>query len=260
MLKGAAEKVLNKEIVNNKNRGSAVVEATLILPLFLFAMLAVYHMHQVHIAESAVYEACAEAAEYTAEYAYIGTVSGLVPKLKFAGYVDDKKRVERYVVGGASGVSFLRTHLDGDTVVLCADYSLRVAVPFFPALTVKRHIKIRQRAYVGEGESEASENEKETEKDPYVYVTDNREVYHLSRNCTHLKLTVTPCAGEAQCEARGFKPCAYCGDDPGVNCYITEEGDCYHKSLRCSGLKRTVYRVRLSETGGIPRCSRCGAE
>ena len=68
MLKGAAEKVLNKEIANNKNRGSAVVEATLILPLFLFAMLAVYHMHQVHIAESAVYE-------------YLGLDSGILSNI-----------------------------------------------------------------------------------------------------------------------------------------------------------------------------------
>ena len=242
---------------NNHNRGSAAVEAALALPLFLFAMLTLYHMHQSVLAEACVYEACAETAEYTAEYCFIGKANAIVPSLIFSKYLDDPERVERYVEGGLSGVHFLFTHMDDETLVLEADYRLRISVPFFPELHSRRHVTIRQRAYVGDtGSSEEKETEEEAEK--YCFVTDNREVYHLSRGCTHLELTITAAPGKSYCETAGLSPCSYCGGKSGENYFITDEGNCYHKSLCCSGLKRTVYRIPLSEAKGLPPCGRCG--
>ncbi len=239
------------------NRGSVTVETTLVLPLFLFAMLCLYHMHQSYLCACTVYEACAEAAEYTAEYGYIGEVTGIVPKFKFGSYVDDKARVERYVEGGVSGVSFWLTRKDDeDYVILEADYVLKVSVPFLPTLRVKKHVCIRQRAYTGD-ETKEDGNEKE-DAETYCYITDNREVYHMSRDCTHLRLSAQPCASEAVCRNRGYTPCEYCGAEPGDFYIITDEGERFHKSLGCLGLKRTVYRVKLSEVGDLPPCGRCG--
>ena len=44
----------------------------------------------------------------------------------------------------------------------------------------------------------------------------------------------------------------------GLVVLVGPEGECYHSAADCSGLIRRVRRVRLSETGGLPPCSRCG--
>ena len=42
------------------------------------------------------------------------------------------------------------------------------------------------------------------------------------------------------------------------NCFVTDYGTNYHLGITCSALKRTIYEVKLSETGGRGACSKCG--
>ena len=86
------------------NRGSAVVEATLIMPVFLFSMLAVFYMCRCKLAEGVIYEAAAETAEYMAEYAYISDVDALLPQVIMPGYIDDKEIIENSIEGGIKGI------------------------------------------------------------------------------------------------------------------------------------------------------------
>ena len=242
-------------MTKSKNRGSAVVEATLIIPIFIFAMLAVYAMCESKLAEGIIYEASAETAEYMAEYAYVSDSGLLIPGIKFPDYVDDAKLLDRYINGGVSGVNFLGTVArdEDDFVVLRANYTITISMPFMPKLSKDKHIVIRQRAYVGEGDTAKEET---AEDDIYVYITDNRDVYHSSRACTHLNLSVQNVQlGNAS--ARGYTPCEFCGDKCGDEVFITDEGQRYHSSRSCSGLKRTIYRVRLSDLGGLRGCQRC---
>lgn len=96
-----------------------------------------------------------------------------------------------------------------------------------------------------------------------VYMTENGEVYHENRNCTHLKLSireVTRPEAEGSVNQWGnrYTPCEKCNPDPlDWRLYITEEGDRYHSSLDCSGLKRTVFTVPRSRAVEYPVCSRC---
>ena len=109
-------------------------------------------------------------------------------------------------------------------------------------------------------------NAKEAEaKERIVYVTENGTVYHLSRSCTHLDLTITPVAsGEvgARRNASGavYRECEVCGGrfSTQETYYITPEGDRYHTSLGCNGLKRTIYEIPISQVGEKRACSRCG--
>ncbi len=107
----------------------------------------------------------------------------------------------------------------------------------------------------GEGGGEGSM------EDPIVYVAENGTVYHLSRSCSHLDLSIRPIDRGDVDNARNagggkYKPCEICGGGSGT-VYITDEGDRYHSSLTCSGLKRTIYEMRLSEVGNRRLCSRC---
>ncbi|MBQ9609334.1 MAG: hypothetical protein IJV15_07830 [Lachnospiraceae bacterium] len=239
----------------SNNRGSAVVEATLIIPLFLFAMLTIYSMCQCKLTEETIYEAAAETVEYMAEYSYISDNTMYLAQLKMQEYIDDKELVERYVSGGIGGLSYLGTiPRDGeDYVILRVNYSLNIDIPFMPKLSKKRYIVVRQRAYIGESDEAKTEK---SDYDKYVYVTDNRDVYHESRACTHLNLSVHT-SSDTYAKANGYTACEFCGEQSGDLVYITDEGRRYHYNKNCSGLKRSIYRVRLSETGGLGGCQRC---
>ena len=100
--------------------------------------------------------------------------------------------------------------------------------------------------------------------DEVVYVTEDSEVYHRDRNCSHLKLTVTQTDGSLVSSLRNvygsrYKSCGICHSKlSDGKLYITPDGDRYHNSASCSALKRTVYPVRLSEVKDKRPCSRCG--
>ena len=118
----------------------------------------------------------------------------------------------------------------------------------------KRMLEILERIVAGNGQEEM------------VYKTPGGEVYHKSRDCTYLKLSVhmVSAAELPNCrnESGGkYGPCEYCvrKESPGRMVYIADYGISYHNSRNCQGLKRTVMAVPLSHTEGLRCCSRCGA-
>ena len=98
----------------------------------------------------------------------------------------------------------------------------------------------------------------------YVYITDDSEVYHLDRQCSHIKLTIEEVDREMIDNMRNnngnrYRSCGIChAKKTDEKLFITPEGDRYHNSITCSGLKRTVKAVRPEEAGGRRPCSRCG--
>lgn len=104
----------------------------------------------------------------------------------------------------------------------------------------------------------------EEEETKIVYLTEYGKVYHENRNCTYLRLSVRQIdtkelGGVRNRYDRQYEPCTKCakGVCP-VKVYITEEGNCYHYSIDCSSLKRTIYAVPLKEAANYRPCSRCG--
>ena len=210
-----------------RNQGSASLEATLVMSVFLLAMVSLFWMAQSVLAEAQVYEAAAETAEYMAEIAYLGAADTAVAYLRFPKYADEKETVERYVKHGVSGVQFLGSEIGEEYIVLRVSYAMEHLGT--------RSFTIRKRAYTGAAR-EDTETDAVRAEDAYVYVTDK------------------------QAKHNGYDMCAFCGKNvQGRQVYVTNEGDRYHSSLTCSGLKRTVYRKKKSEVTGLAACSRCGA-
>lgn len=236
---------------SGKNTGSASLEAALVVPLFLLVMVYLFQAFQSVLAETLVYEAAAQTAEYMAELSYMETCNVAVAYMKFPGYIDEEDTVNRYIQGGTSGVSFLGSVMldDENCVVLRVSYETRYAGA--------RSFTIRKRAYVGE-DGKAKDGSSGEEDDVYVYVTDNQSVYHVTRSCTYLALRIHTSSLQ-KAKEDGYEGCSFCGNACGETVYVTEEGNCYHSRLTCSGLKRTVYRKKLSEVGGLGACSRCAS-
>lgn len=102
------------------------------------------------------------------------------------------------------------------------------------------------------------------EEEVFVFVAENGEVYHVDRECTHLKLSVRQVTWQQACNSKNeqgkkYVACEKCSRTGTADVvYITDEGACYHFAATCSGLKRTVACVPLSEVGNLRQCQRCG--
>ncbi len=237
-----------------KNRGSTVVEATLIMPLFIFFMLALYHILVIKMVENEIYKSGVKTAEYIAQMGYLNNTGIFVPEVYFENFADDT-RIEKYVDGGVEGINFLGSSLNEEDnyFTLRINYTLKVSMPFLPELAYDKNVNIRQRYYRGNSSINVEERDGNS---IYVYITDNKEAYHSTRLCTHLNLS-TIIVTLKRAENMGYTACEYCGSICGNMVIITKQGSRYHSKGSCTGLKRTVYRVKLEEVGGIKKCKRC---
>lgn len=247
---------------SNHNRGSATLEAMCIMPMMLFAFWAFYSMGQIYILENQIYQATMNTAGFLAEYAYLAEDTGVEPlgymiaNGKLREYLPDDNRTEQYVAGGTYGIRVTNPKVLDDEGFIClaVRYQVQIPVPFLRNLSIPIGVQVRQKAYTG-----YSDNGEMNAEEQYVYLAEYSSVYHVSRSCSHLKLTIIPVSeGMIRTAYSELEPCAYCGTQQTGTYYITETGDCYHTSMQCSGLKRTVRRVKLSEASGYAPCSRCG--
>lgn len=138
--------------------------------------------------------------------------------------------------------------------------SLPFTALFFGRKMVTRKVVVR--AWVGYTGETFQNHAGET----IVYITPTGTVYHRSRDCTYLRLSIRQMdagevSGERNQSGSRYTPCIYCVRSGwlGGTVYITDYGTSYHSSAGCQGLKRTVTAIPLSEAGGRHACSRCGS-
>lgn len=238
-----------------KNGGYITVEASIIVPLFLFFMLGMTRIYMIFMAEAHVHQALASTAEYMAQCAYIEkkSVNTLIATGKWQVYLGEDHYVEQVISGGKQGV---RVKVKWDTenekiMLLTATYQVKLSLPLLGTYSTTLSNQIKQKAFVGFSKEEFNE------EDVYVYVTPNREAYHLRRDCTHLLLDVRMVSSVS---TGNYSPCHYCGIGAvGRMVYIAKNGEVYHCRRDCVGLKRTVRRMKRSTVEGLGVCSRCGA-
>lgn len=237
-----------------KNQGSATLEASIIIPLFLFFMLALGQIGMLLMAQAHIYQSLAEAAAHVAGEIYnldnCDVVLQLLP-LQFRKYLGDDFFVDRTVAGGGSGIVIHVTRDQENPKIFYAkaDYGVRLSVPVLSTKVLLLHEEIKQKCFLGYSKEEKSED--------YVYITPNQEVYHLKRSCSHLSLQISR---KSSVGVKVYEPCRFCGkkeNDKGA-IYIGKEKKTFHYRRDCSGLKRTVIRVKKSEVHGRPACLRCG--
>jgi hypothetical protein len=245
------------------DRGSATVEASIVVPLFFIAFVTISLLTDCLRVKNVVYEAFSEAVRCQAEYSYIEDKTNTLLDtaslyVRIKGYIDDQELVDKYVSGGESGILVVQAEKKADDYIYAKiKYSIRVNIPFFGKKQFVFQEKIRQRAYVGYSISGYSDQDV-----TYVYMTENGTVYHNSRNCYHIKFTVEAVSENKVSEKYGsLSPCKLCGKKTkGKNVYVATKADCYHTTLACSGLKRTVYRVKKEEHSELSACSWCGGK
>lgn len=164
---------------------------------------------------------------------------------------------------GADGLALWESDIfgEGDMVDMVITYSVSpwIAIKGIPSFRMAN----RYYAHIWNGYELPDEAEGKTHE-RLVYVTENASVYHLNRDCTHLRLSVQEIPAQylewiKNLNGRGYRACEKCvkSKTEGI-VYVAVTGDCYHHSASCSGLKRTVYSIKLHDAGSLRPCGRCG--
>ncbi len=270
--------------------GSFTVEAALVMTIFLLSVCGILYLFLVFHLQITLQEAGETAVQKGAQYGYIQenlTDGGAAEEdwLQKGGMLlqhglglawlraeviaeAGQDYLEHSCIqGGGNGIQMAESRVmdDGETVDLVMRYQVEIPAGF-PGMTKLVFIqRCRRRAWVGRCKDEAGNGAGAGEDGKgQVYVTETGTVYHLYRDCTHLRLSLRQAEAEQIESLRNqdggrYRPCEKCcanGTKTQI-LYITEEGDRYHSTLGCSGLKRTVSAVSMKETSGMALCSRC---
>ena len=165
------------------------------------------------------------------------------------------------VLDKTKGIDLCKSKLSKtETIDLIASYSLKFPYDIFGL----GEIPMEERALVHKwtGYQIPFHADYQDREEQYVYVTPNGTVYHLVKECTHLKLTIRETTIEQVKKERNtsggkYKGCEKCYKKGTEKIYITTTGDRYHSSINCSGLKRTIQMISILKVGSRTPCSRC---
>lgn len=239
--------------------GSLTVEAALVLPVFLFAMLTVVYIGSLIQCQDEVQWALTRVArEASAEYG--ASESRVMESLP---YYQAKLRL--YLGEKVVSAHLLESKIlkEKDEIDLVVNY--RAKTPFSRIKITGLHFRQRVcvRAFTG-----VEQREKEgKDQGELVYVTPTGRVYHRSQSCTYLKLSVSRVKYEdlqgLRNESGGrYRECEKCVNDTEKSrlgdVWITNYGDRYHTTGSCSGIKRTIQEISLEDVGTRVPCSKCG--
>ncbi len=259
--------------------GSLTVETALVLPVFLFAMITLIYFGESVRFSNNLQNSLHQNAKELSQYAYVSAKSDTLKGLlggKIGGAVfthtyvkncveqDLKKNGQDFnvVKNKESGVYYFRSSiLKDDMIDLVANYQVDTPFDFLGIRDFRMTNRARMRAWTGYDNTQ--KNSRNTEEE-IVFITKDGSVYHKSRNCSHLDLTiksitVVDVPGLRNKDGSKYYPCEYCGNKNANGAvYITDYGDRYHTSINCSGLKRDIIALPISKVNGRPPCKTCG--
>ena len=240
-----------------RRSASLTVEAALILPTYMCALLALVSFLMMY----AVGLRIQASAAYTAEELSVLCADGRniseseVKSMITSGLSAED---ERLIENGFEGISLEGSFLDDpDYIELCISCNLIPLTGHFGVIKIPFYRRFIAHVWNGYEKGFFPDGE-------YIYVTDGSEVYHRDRECSHIRLTVRKVNGSdiaslRNNDGRRYRRCEICrGRITDGILYITPEGDRYHRSITCSGLKRTVRAIRIENVGDRRPCSRCG--
>lgn len=242
-------------------KASVTIEASFGIPIFLFAVLCLIWMMEIHSIKisliNAAQSAAKNAAEETAVVPVLNTSSLRADIINGIGI----ERAERSILdGGSEAIQCKNSWFSAETgeMHIKVDYKVRLPIPMFGNPSAKFSEEFKINGWRGYDDARL-----DNENGQIVYITESGSVYHEDPRCTYLQLSINfvPYAGlsELRNESGGiYHKCEKCVYGPAMaGVYITNTGGKYHNSLNCSGLKRTVRAVKKSEVFGRGGCARC---
>lgn len=257
-----------------KQKGSMTVEAALVLPLFLFAFFNIVSVMDIYRLQSNLSQAMHTTVKEMAVYghAYSQFSKDDVSHLESYGmtYLYGAGRVrscmsDHYVqqipvAGGFNNINWSYScMMENQCIDFVAAYQ---ATPMFGSMgfaKIPLYNRLRTRAWTG---YDIPLIQQEQESSRIVYVTPQGDVYHETKSCPYLRLSIRAVPEKEVSMLRNqdgsiYYPCNQCAGKENNTVFITLYGNKYHTSLICGGLKRTIEAIPLSKAGNRHACPKC---
>lgn len=273
--------------MKSDNKGSFTVEAALALPIFIFAIIAFLFVFRMVLMQIQLQGALTEAAKELSGSAYLtveakedsenekkiqeqlqNTGGKLASGAIIRKYFVNEKQYKNMLSKDISYVG--SSYLDEEkSIDLIGEYCVEIPIPIIRLCKIPIMQRVKTRAYIGVDRllsGDGVNSSTSMDEGDYVFITETGIVYHLSLECSSLKLNISECkwveVEKKRNESGGrYKRCEKCcrGAEQIQIVYICSDGDAYHQILNCSGLKRTIRKVKRSDVEGeMPVCSKCG--
>lgn len=208
---------------SHRKTASMTVEAAMVLPLFLFAVMNLISFIEI--------------------YRMQGNVNmNLHQTVK-----------EAAALGAAADIADEEECID-----IVYPYAVKPFAPVAGFRPFMMYGRMRTRAWTGYDNERAAK----TEAERIVYITEYGKVYHRTKSCAYLKLSIRAVdvrTVETLRNADGgcFYPCEKCGGSTVNTVFVTSYGSRYHTTLNCEGIKRNIKEIPLSQIHGREPCKKC---
>jgi hypothetical protein len=281
---------------NHYARATLTVEAALIMPFFLYFMIAFLYFIQLFSLQEHIQAAITKLGLDFSKSAYIYEELSLEEIVDFdqsifgmddgigvqelASSIMDQVILKLYAMKylkkdildhsgihqGMEGVSFEGSNIldEQGCIDIIVSYKVKIPITVFALKNMKMVQRIKLRAWTGH-EVPSNYTKEDDKEEIIVYVTETGSVYHKNRECSHIRLSIRSVIGVPNGlrndNGGKYYPCESCCkgvEDPFMTYYITSDGTRYHTSNTCSRIKRNVKEVRISEVGSRKPCKRCG--
>ncbi len=258
------------------SKGSLTVEAALVIPLFLFAVMAILSFVQMLHMQMAMDSAMHQRAKELATYGYAqsmwskGHEADLpMPAEMLFSEIYVKNQVETdlgrdYLKASPlkGDIYFLDSRImENDRIELHSSYYVSPFFSLSPTAGFLTGQTAVVRAFTGY-DNLTSVNV--AQKEEYVFITEYGTAYHRDRGCPYLDLSVRKEFDDNLSALRNkdgekYRACQGCAGTVATNLiFVTDYGETYHSDILCSGLRRSIESVPVSQVGGRSPCPKCG--
>lgn len=262
-------------ISQGRLKGSLTIEAALVIPLFLFAIMAILSFVDILRLQMVIDSSMQQCAKELATYGYAISDRGQSEKIELPMPMEtlfSELYVKECIVSEAgreyldtspleSEISFVGSRiLEDDRIEL---YSTYYVSPFFslsPETGFLTGNTAVVRAFTGYDNLSGSNI---GVKEEYVYITQYGTAYHKDRGCPYLDLSIRKIHSSEVAVMRNkggsiYYACDCCtNQNDNYPVFVTDYGVRYHADIFCSALRRTIQTVPISKVGGRNPCNKC---
>lgn len=241
-------------------KGSLSLEASLVMPLFMFFLMTILMGIEIVRLQSNVIEAL-----HQGEGMAFAIKSSSISPSVCNEYISTKDNPYVCIDDKESGLKFSdKSSIESNGLIkLYADYSVK---PFISVIPLKKmHIEDKVVGHAFTGFVPIDGGIINIDLGEYVYITRSGIKYHLSESCSYLNVHSRQVSYEELVNVRNknggkYYPCERCRPSQSGSVYITEDGGSYHSRKDCYSLRRTIRIVPLKEAidNGYSLCSKCG--
>lgn len=266
----ATDTDLKGAIMKKILRGSLTIEATLVLPVFMFFVSSLIYLLVIIYLQTGIQLSMENAARSLGKKAYIAAAADIdavinTDTIRWAVLTDEltESIEESGIIRGVSGFDTIYSIYESDIGIIDIAAEYEYEIPLLPdgIGRLKFIRRMRSRAWIG---AEISGEEGTSGEGQIVFITPTGSVYHTTTACSYLDMSLRSAAFDQIDEKRNlngekYRKCAVCVKDGDYSLvYVTDYGNTYHATLSCVTLKRNVIAVDISEVDGRSECSKCG--